>query len=645
MHFGTQKRYREQNLRVDFSLRKEIFFVTLGSLLGAFTMFIPRMILDLTIGTQYYVVWLVFAKVVNSDSATTGAILHFFVATVIGIVTGIVLYKGNFLNISKISNGLLYGAIAGIVVFLVFFIPVHQFFLEPNMVQVISALDPEMTFLEAEELVEAGYTNTVIDSIVTHLIWGITVGVVASFLTKEFGANYRCNTCGIEFSKLQTCEKHISYRHERNLPVKRVLILGGGFGGIQVLRDVQDALEDRVDVDISLVSEDNFFLFTPMLPEMSTGMIEPRHIATPVRTFCKRARFYEAQVGSIDLKNNTVTIRRSYDSKENILSFDYLVVSLGSRNNFFGNKNIEKYSLTIKTLGDAIGIRNHIISMLENADQEEDSQARSKFMTFVVVGGGFSGVETAGEINDFVRESVEHFYRNIGEKKIRIVLVSSAEGILPELGEDLGQFAFESMKKAGVEIITKTKVVDCGNDFVMLDNNEKISCMTIIWTGGVTTDPVISNLDCKHDNRGRLVVNDYLQIPDKKNVYVLGDCAYVFDKNSGKPFPPTAQHSVREAKVVAKNLVSLIKWHKSFHPFEYKTKGTMAKIGKRNGVALLMGRKIHGILAWFVWRQYYLANLPTREKRIRVAMDWFVSLFFKPDITRLRSLKEKSFSV
>ncbi len=639
----VQKSRNHYQLRVNFSLKKEVFFVTIGSIVGAFTMFAPRMLMDATIGTQYYIAWLVFARTLDSSSIEVGVVLHVLVATIIGIVTGIILHKGKIMNISKISRGVLFGLIAGIAAFAVFFVPVQQILLGPNLVQVLTELDPDMTIIEAEQVIEEGFSSTLIDSVFTHLIWGLTVGILSSLLTRNFGADYRCHRCDIQFSKIDTYNHHAKYVHEALSPsLKRILILGGGYGGVGVLREIQSAFEDNIDVDITMVSEDNFFLFTPMLPEISTGLLEPRHIATPVRTFCKRARFFESGVDSINLKKKRVTIKRNYDKKKKTLDYDYLVLALGSKTNFFGNKNIEKHSLTIKTLGDAIGIRNHIITMLENADQEDDPLLRSKFMTFVVVGGGFSGVETAGELNDFVRESAEKFYRNLDDEEIRVVLVSAGEGILPEIGDALGRFAFESLKKAGVDIITSTKVANAGKDFVTLDNKKKIPSMTLIWAGGVGMDPVIANLDCSHDKRDRIIVDKQLRVKNYPNVFALGDCASVIDENSGKPYPPTAQHAIREAKVVSKNLISLIDGKDQLESFLYKTKGSMAKIGKRNGVALLMGHKIHGFLAWFIWRQFYLSNLPTREKKIRVAFDWLINLFFEPDITRLRNLKEKS---
>jgi len=496
-----------------------------------------------------------------------------------------------------------------------------------------------MTFLEASELVDQNFVSNLIDMFLMHIIWGLTIGVLASLLTRKAGANYRCHICDIEFSKISTYEKHVESVHENpSSSEKRILILGGGYGGVGVLKQLQEAFQSDPEVSISLVSKDNFFLHTPLLPEMATGMLASRHIATPIRTFCKRARYYQAKVEQIDLNNNKVTITRELNNQKRDLEYDYLVIALGGRTNFFGNKNVEKNALTIKTLGDALAMRNHIISMLESADQEEDPAVLSKLLTFVVVGGGFSGVETVGEINDFVRESTEKFYRNIDVEKIRIVLVSAGEKILPEIG-DLGKYAYESLTNDGIEIIKNTKLVDAETEQVILDNGMKIPSSTLVWAGGVTVDPVISKLDTEHSSRGNIVVDKFLQLKNHPNVFALGDCASITDEKTGKPYPPTAQHAVREAKIVSKNIISSVKDENSLKPFVYQSKGSMAKIGKRNGVALFMGNKIHGFVAWFIWRQYYLSTLPTTEKKFRVAIDWFADLFFPRDITILSGVK------
>ncbi len=629
--------------RVDFSFRKEVFFVTLGSIAGAFTMFVPRIMLDITIGTQYYLTWFVFAKIVGSESIIIGILLHIFVSIIIGIVTGIILYRGKILNISKVSNGLLYGLICGIAAFLVFFIPVYQFLLAPNTTEVITTLDPQMSILKANEIVEQDYSLTLRDAMVSHMIWGLTLGLLATTLTNKYGARYRCHPCDIQFSKITTFEQHRKYVHETpSATLKHILILGGGFAGVNVLRKIQDAFENNVNIQISLVSQDNFLLFTPMLPEISSGVIEPRHIATPIRTFCKRAKFYEAVVKSIELKKQNVIISRSYDEKTMSIEYDYLVLALGGKTNFFGNENLAKYALTIKSLGDAMTIRNHIITMLESADQENNPEMQEKFLTFVVVGGGLSGVETAGEINDFVRESAEHFYRSIPAEKIKIILLSGTTKILSELGDELSDFATQSLVNSGIEIISGPKVSDAGQDYVNLDNGVKISANTLIWAGGITVDSIIESLDCEHDKSKRIIVDEYLRIPRFHNVYALGDCAFIFDTNTKKSYPPTAQHAIQEAKIVANNLISTITGDRNLKIFAYKSKGTMAKIGKRNGIAIFFNHTLKGFSAWIIWRNYYLTNLPSNSKKVRVFFDWIVNFFAKPDITRLSNLTDKT---
>jgi len=634
----THKDKYFQNLRVGFSLKREIFFVVIGSIVGGLTMHLPRVLFDITGGPQYSVTLLVAASVIGSDVPAVGFALHIAIATIIGTVTGIFLHKVIKFNISKIKNGLVYGIIAGVVVFAVFAIPVSQLLLGPNMAMLLSELDPDMSFVEASDQLAENFFPDLINLLFIHLIWGVTFGIITSTLTGKIGANFRCHICDVEFSKISTYEKHVQNVHENpSKSMKKILILGGGYAGVEVLKQLQETFESNVDVSISLVSQDNFFLHTPLLPELATGMLASRHIATPIRSFCKRARYYQAKVSSIDLKNNKVTITRALDNHNRDLEYDYLVIALGGITNFFGNKNVEKNALTIKTLGDAIELRNHLISMLESADQEDDPEMLSKLMTFVVVGGGFSGVETVGEINDFIRESAEKYYRNIDPKKIRIILVTSGDKILPEVG-DLGQYAMESLIKNGIEIAKNTKLVDAEDDNVTLDNGKKISCHTLVWAGGVSVDPVISNLDMDHAPNGRIKVDDFLRLKENPNVFALGDCASIISKLTGKPYPPTAQHAIREAKIVAKNIVSSIE-NGVQRAFVYDSKGSMAKIGKRNGVALLMGNKIHGFLAWFIWRQYYLSTLPNNEKKFRVALDWFGDLFFPRDITSLANAK------
>jgi NADH dehydrogenase len=629
------------HLIVNFSLKKEIFIITIGSIIGAFMMHLPRIFLDLFGDSSYQVMLLVIARVIGSSQPEVGLMLHLVVATIIGVVTGIFLHKVFRFNISRIPRGLAYGIISGVVVFVVFAIPVSQIFLGPNTIEIISEINPEMTLIDAANEVENSLFAQMLNSLFMHIVWGITLGVIGSLLTRKIGANYLCHLCNIEFSNIKTYEHHREHVHENPSPkMKRILILGGGYGGVGVLNKIQKKFESDVNVNIELVSESNFFLHTPMLPEMATGTIEPRHIATPIRRFCKRAQFHQAKVIDITLDEKKVTIQRLSDKMQSILSYDYLVLAMGGKTNFFGNHNIEQYSYTIKSLDDAIKIRNHIISMLEDADQETDQIKQQKLMTFVVAGGGFSGVETAGELNDFIRGSTSKFYRNISQDAIKIILVSAGGKILPEIG-NLGDYSKHALEKSGVTIFTDTRLEDASFDLAQLNTGEKIATRTIIWAGGNTVEDVVLKIDTQHHKSGRLEVNKQLKLKDHHEVFALGDCAYSTDPRSGHPYPPTAQHAIRQSSTVAENLENKIKGIGFQHDFVYDTKGSMAKIGKKDGVALLFGHEIRGFLAWLIWKQYYLSTLPTNEKKIRVSIDWFIDLFFPRDITRLSNVYEE----
>lgn len=388
-----------------------------------------------------------------------------------------------------------------------------------------------------------------------------------------------------------------------------------------------------------------------MLPEISSGMIETRHIVTPLRVFCNRTKFYEANVGSIDMNNKQVVISHRIgkqtnpiESRSHILKYDYLVIALGSETNFFGMDGAASGAFTLRSLGDAIVLRNHVINMLEQADIEhEDLDLRKRLLTFVVVGGGFSGVEIVGELNDFVLDSIKYFYHNLQKTYTRIVLVNSGRRILPEVTEELAEFALEKIRNNGVEVMLNTRVNDITTSGVKLDNGTNISTETIVWAGGGKPQSILSALSCEHDKSGRIVTNNFLEVLRfTDTIMALGDCACITDPISGKPYPPTAQHAIRQGKVAAINLISTIKGEENRKKaIDYKTRGVMTLIGRRNGVGILLGYKVHGFTAWWFWRSYYLLNLPTVEKKLRVMVDWFIDLFFKRDVTRLKTPSEE----
>jgi NADH dehydrogenase len=651
------KRHQEEKIRVDFSLRREVLFVVVGAVVGAIFMVFPRMIFEAGMGLPYYVTWIAFGHVVGIYSAfsvVAGITIHMITAICIGIVIGIFLYKTGILNISKISNGLIYGLFSGIVVFVVFFIPVSQFVLAPEIARTVTEMIPSMTEIEAAKQLADNFSLIIVGAITTHLVFGVMVGLISSILSIKFGARYRCSECDISLARIDSHQRHREMVHgAQPIKLKRILILGGGFAGVQVLRALQKEFQDDVGVDITLVSRDNFFLFTPMLPEVSSGTIETRNILTPVRSFCNRARFYEAGVESIDLKNTEVVITHfigsqthPIDSRYHKLKYDYLVLSLGSETNFFGMNDVAEYAFTIKNIDDAMMIRNHVINMLEQADVEhEDIDLKKRLMTFVVVGGGFSGVETVGELNDFVRESIKYFYHNIEMSDVRIVLVNSGSRILPEVTEDLSDFALKRIRIGEVEVLLNTRLIGVDPTSVKLSDGTKISTYTVIWAGGSKPNPILLCLECEHDKSGRILTDNYLEVDGyNNNVFAIGDCACVIDVNTNKPCPPTAQHALRQAKVVANNIAVLIKNKDKKRGkkmkkkrFDYNTKGMMALIGKKNGVGILFGYRIHGFPAWAIWRFYYLSTLPTMQKKLRVMVDWLIDLLFKRDVTRLKT--------
>jgi NADH dehydrogenase FAD-containing subunit len=516
-------------IRVDFSFKREVFFVVIGAMLGGISMLIPTAF-EVGMGLPYYVTWLAFGHAVGiytSDAAFAGIAIHTITAISIGVVIGVFLYKTGILNISKLSNGFIYGLFAGSVVLIVFFIPVYLLILHPEIDRILTSTMSE-TYDEYDDeygttLYQYSFPLVIISYIIMHLVFGITVGITSSTLSIKFGSRYRCTKCDVSFSRIDSYQKHVELIHgEKPIQLTRILILGGGFAGIEVLRQLQKAFQNDIRIDITLVSRDNFFLFTPMLPEISSGMIETRHIVTPLRAFCNRAKFYETEIESIDPENKKVVITHRIGKHTNpiewrshMLKYDYLVIALGSETNFFGISEAAKQAFTLKSLGDAIVLRNHVINMLEQADIEhEDLDIRKRLLTFVVVGGGFSGVEIVGELNDFILDSIKYFYHNLQKSYARIILVNSGGRILPEVTEDLADFALHEIRKNGVEVLLNTRVIEVTSDNVKLDQGTIITTQTIIWAGGGKPQTLLSSLSCEHDKSGRIMTNNFLEVGD-----------------------------------------------------------------------------------------------------------------------------------
>ncbi|MGB5696445.1 MAG: NAD(P)/FAD-dependent oxidoreductase [Polyangiales bacterium] len=417
-------------------------------------------------------------------------------------------------------------------------------------------------------------------------------------------------------------------------PSERIIILGGGFGGLGVARRLDQRLPKDSGVEVLLVSRENFFSFTPMLHEVAASDVDLTHVVNPVRKLLRRVRFFVGDVDMVDLERRIVRVvhgsgghRHHHD-----LDFGQLVFALGSTTNFYGLPGLAEHALPMKSLGDAIALRNHVIACLEEADTECSARAgrRAALATFVVAGGGFAGVETLAAINDFARDALV-FYPNLRPADLRMVLVHSGSEILPELDSRLGAYARQKLLRRGIEIYLKTRVKSATEGLVVLSDDTEFETRTLVWTAGTTPHALLSTLPCGRE-AGRLSVNAKLQVEAWPGVWALGDCAWIPDPE-GHPYPPTAQHAIRQGRVLADNVIAHMEGRPK-RPFVFRTVGQLASIGRRAGVAQIFGLRFSGFFAWWLWRTIYLAKLPGLEKRLRVLIDWTLDLIFSKDLVQ-----------
>ena len=424
---------------------------------------------------------------------------------------------------------------------------------------------------------------------------------------------------------------------------KRVLILGGGFGGVYAALHLEKLLAAtlaRQEVEICLVSRDNFFLFTPMLHEIAASDLEITNIVNPLRKLLRRVEVIVGDVDQIDLPNHRVLMSHGYQNHSHELAYDHLVLALGSITNFFDQPGLPELALAMKSLPDAIRLRAQIISHLEEANSECVLSDRQALLTFVVAGGGFAGVETVAALNDFVRQALR-FYPNLREEMLRVVLVHPGAVILPELGESLGRYTQKVLALRGVEILLNTRVTRMTKNEVFLSSPIPMPASTLVWTAGTVPNPLLSQVPCAKE-RGRVLVDQHLQIPDWPGVWAVGDCALVPDLSEpGKYHPSTAQHAIREGMVVARNIAAVLSEH-PLQPFSFKTIGLLASIGRRTGVARIFGINFSGFFAWWLWRTIYLSKLPGLDKKVRVAFDWTLDLLFRKDVCAVHDRRPRS---
>jgi NADH dehydrogenase len=395
-------------------------------------------------------------------------------------------------------------------------------------------------------------------------------------------------------------------------------------------------LRGRDDVEVTLVSRDNFFLFTPMLHEVAASDVDITHIVSPLRTLLHRTTIIVGEVGSVDLATRRVRLTHGFEPHDHELEYDQLVIALGSTTNFYGLPGLAEHALTMKTLGDAIHLRNRVIALMEQAASECEGSGPDS-LTVVVAGGGFAGVETVAALNDFVREALP-LYPRLKQQDVRMVLVHAGRSILPELGEDLGHYTARKLEARGVEILTEARVQAVDHHGVTLIDGRRIESRLLVWTAGTSPHPLLHELPCTLD-RGRVVVDETLGVPGWPGVWALGDCAVVPDSRTGGTHPPTAQHALREGRTLAANMLATLQGRPT-RAFSFRTIGQLAAIGRRTGVARVFGVKFSGFVAWWLWRTIYLSKLPRFEKKLRVAIDWTLDLLFTKDVVQFLTLRE-----
>ena len=412
----------------------------------------------------------------------------------------------------------------------------------------------------------------------------------------------------------------------------RIVILGGGFGGIYTAMRLQKKLKKRTDVQVTLISRENYFLMTPLLFEAGSGILEPRHAVNPIRPLFKRVQFVEGEIVRVDFdKKNVISMLSNGD--EYTTPYDELVVALGSITNTSlvpGSEN----AYTFKTMGDAIHVRNHLIDCFERADVELQPERKQALMTIVVVGGGLVGVELIGEFTEFVANVTKH-YRNVPEGAQQFILIEAGDRLMAEMSEDLSSYAKGILQGRGVIVRNGIRVKAMAPGKVIVSDTETINAETIIISTGVKPSPLIADFPLAKDRRGRLLVDGTMRSTSHPFVWALGDCAAIPDPSvPDKFYPPLAQHAIREARLLADNILCALEG-KPTQIFKYESKGTLASLGQFKGVGKVYKFKIKGFIAWWVWRSYYLMQMPRINRQIRIMLDWTITLFFKNDLVKM----------
>ncbi|MEX2381155.1 MAG: FAD-dependent oxidoreductase [Opitutales bacterium] len=414
-----------------------------------------------------------------------------------------------------------------------------------------------------------------------------------------------------------------------------VLILGGGFAGVYCAKTVRKKIGKDPNIRIGIVAEENYMVFQPLLAEVVGASVSPRHVISPIRHLCRKVDVFKGIVEEINLPSRVVRVDTGPFSRRDEIGFDHLVLALGSVVNLSRVPGMPEHAFLLRNVGDAMRLRATIISRFEEANVQRNSSIKKRLLSFVVVGGGYSGVETAGQIIDLFA-SIHHYYNNIDRRDFRVSLVHSRDQLLPGLVVKLGDYCTQKLRSRGVDVILNQRVKSVTAHSVYLGSGEKIDTSTVISTVGNHPHPVVSRL-CECSDlpleKGRVATNSFLQVDEEKKIWAAGDCAVV-PMETGNPAPDNAQFAMREGILLGKNLAAVLRGRKPA-PFTFKGIGELASIGHRAAVANIFGYKFSGFFAWWLWRTIYLAKLPRFDRKLRVALDWTLDLFLPRDLNLL----------
>lgn len=411
----------------------------------------------------------------------------------------------------------------------------------------------------------------------------------------------------------------------------RIVILGGGFSGAYCAQALQPSARKGL-LDVTLIDRHNYFVFYPLLIEAGTGSLHPRHAVVSIRSFTGKCAFRMAEITGLDVAGRRITYHIEGTEIHDSIRYDHLVLALGSVTRVPPVPGLKKHGFEIKSLADAVALRDHAIQLLERADAIVDKDQQRALLHWVIVGGNFTGVEVAGEFQEFLRKACK-IYTNLDPRDCKVTLVEIADRILPALDEDLSDYAVAQMRRRGTDVLLNTSVQALDGTGIVLDDGRRLDSHTVIWCAGIAPNPLIADLPLPVDERGYLLCDPDLRVRGYRNIWGVGDSA-VNINSTGETYPATAQHATRQGIHLARNLLRVSSGGEAL-PFDYKSIGSLTALGCRTGVAKIMGIKLSGFAAWFLWRTVYLMKMPGLGRKAAVAIDWALDLLFKKDFVQL----------